>query len=102
MTQHTKFQRPWSVKGTTHGVTSTMGVKAADGMWVAKIHPLNDSDEGRDNAEVTALLLAAAPEMLEALEACVRSFGDAHAHRRGGSCACDLAKAALAKARGEQ
>jgi hypothetical protein len=52
-------------------------------------------------------LIAAAPDLYEALKACLGSFGLVHAHKKlttapdgGIVCACDLARAALAKAEG--
>lgn len=103
--QHTPG--PWRFDGQA-GATLAFAKKhdtalmvRARGATVAEVIPHGTA------TEPNARLIAAAPELLEALKACLESFSQAHAHRKlkaasDGSiiCACDLARAAIAKATG--
>jgi hypothetical protein len=81
-----------------------------DGGYVCQSHsdcgkaPFEVWGETREEAQANARLIAAAPELLEALEALMRNFvGDRSAANTSGEAglAADAARAAIAKARGE-
>ena len=83
---------PWPVERTGDGKRYVVGNKLVEGYYeVAEVYS-DDCDP--DEAKANAHLIAAAPDMYEALEECV-AFTGAH----GGPFA--KARAALAKARGE-
>lgn len=69
---------PFTVVGFAHPVsTLASGVKDADGIWVAKCHPLNGTKSDLKRAEKMAQLFAAAPDLLAALVKMVAEFEDA-------------------------
>ena len=58
------FVTPFCVAGYVHPINNlASGVKDADGMWVAKCHPLNDGVDDAKRLEEVARLFAAAPEL---------------------------------------
>ena len=83
MTKHT--QGPWLVEGRAVYALNDDGYNRFSAL-------VQDAHTPGDELEANARLIAAAPELLEALE-CLLEMG----HAKAG----DLARAALAKARGE-
>lgn len=88
--QHTPA--PWTIESDTHLI------RGADDSLVAKVTPF-DRGEGKANAR----LIAAAPALLEALDALLDAYGndvctcvDPH---EPGHCPCCIARTALAQAR---
>ncbi|MGK0556132.1 hypothetical protein [Bordetella bronchiseptica] len=80
-------------------------VRAENGRKVAATWGINNGDPHRPayraECDANARLIAAAPELLEALETLVADFADYPASER--PChAFDLARAVIAKAKGEQ
>lgn len=116
MTEHTPG--PWEVVGqhvfTKLGATNAHGSKASDrdGWNIATITPWSctnqdDEEEYMPVSEVmaNAALIAAAPELLEALESIcamqARNYGDATQTHLDLPYLTDKARAAIAKARGQ-
>lgn len=61
---------PFTVSGYVHTESKlASGIKDADGMWVAKMHPLNATADDLKRSEKLAHLFCAAPDLLAALEA---------------------------------
>lgn len=98
---------PWHVKTMPHSICNTGGVQSPNGTWVAKVHPLNgetDKVEWMANAH----LLAAAPELLEALEAILEAYAQPKVLRQAGvdfnalHPSVNQSLRAIAKAKGEQ
>ncbi len=88
---------PWRVENREHAL-GELAIMSSNG-WVACAATMN---EGLVNAEANARLIAAAPEMLEALWLITCAYG-ASDGRNGNSGECwDKARQALKKARGEQ
>ncbi|MHA6476158.1 hypothetical protein ACX1DW_01505 [Stutzerimonas sp. KH-1] len=102
---------PWEVVGghvyTKLGAVNRAGSRAheTDGWNIASINPwactnADGEDEDMPVTEVmaNAQLIAAAPDLLEALEALTANYAD---FEQGGSKNVDKARAAIAKAKGQ-
>lgn len=73
--QHTPG--PWAVKSAQHPISDTLGVRGPQGQWVALVHPLTGPQ--RDPAtDANARLIAAAPDLLKALERIAAGKPDHH------------------------
>ncbi len=59
-----------------HDIGLAKGVKSERGTWIAKCHPLNGTKDDLVTCAANAKLIAAAPEMLAALETYVRLFDE--------------------------
>lgn len=118
-TKHTPG--PWKTEDRRYLITDapdegSIGVYAG-GFWIADVHGAHVGPKSRDEADANARLIAAAPELLEALEAllqnaenkavyisileykeCFDSEGNAIAEY---SPEMDKARAAIAKAKGQ-
>lgn len=70
----TTTNQGWTVSPTQHAICDTFGVKDGRGNWVAKVHPLNGTESDREEAKNRAHVLAAAPDLLTALERVTRSL----------------------------
>ncbi len=57
----------WHAVDDTHAIGPSFGVKAEDGTWVARVHPLNGTPEDIVEAGRRSHLLAASPDLLAAL-----------------------------------
>ena len=99
MTKHTPA--PWTLE---HGTTQLENIWDSQGQFkiASFIYSANGYDE---TANANARLIAAAPELLEALELlqmAIRSEGLLNATKRFSLCVADAnARAAIAKAKGE-
>lgn len=64
------YRLPFTVDGFRHPAADALasGVKDADGIWVAKVHPLNGTASDLKRAHKIAHLFKAAPALLAALE----------------------------------
>ena len=103
-TKHTPG--PWSVYDQRHLFTNHEGSARliAGNIWIACVHGSHVGPQSKEEADANISLIAAAPELLEALESLIANVY---------SCACtmptkeereawDKADAAIAKAEGEQ
>jgi hypothetical protein len=81
---------PWAIENTNHGIRLTY----SDGMLRSHVADLFTAAlcEEHGNLEANARLIAAAPDLLDAVQAIVDAFGDQD------SLLIDQCKAALAKA----
>ena len=90
MNKHTKG--PWTAtKHDQHWVRVNVTIKAGGNMWVAFM-----PDEDKEEKMANARLMAAAPELLEALESLLEQT-----RQYGHTAEIKAAEAAIAKAKGE-
>lgn len=82
---------PWMVEGRTVYALNDDGYNRFSAL-------VQDAHTPGDELEANAQLIAAAPELLEALEALTANYADVE---QGGSKNVDKARAAIAKATGE-
>lgn len=102
---------PWVAMPTktmqTQGEVDTFGVgfidetKSAYPFWLAKLHPLNDTELDREQVEANARLMASAPGMFWALEECLKVLTPHKDDDGPGTHAYYAAKVAIDKAKGE-
>lgn len=88
---------PWETSPTHHPVSDTFGIRTQDGIWVAKVHPLNGGED-RDRCEANARLIAAAPMLLETLKE-IAEHGEAH-NSWGARTLAGMARIAVARVEG--
>lgn len=67
---------PFTVDGFRHPASDALasGVKDADGLWVAKLHPLNGDASDLKRAHRMAHMFKAAPALLVACKSAVRAL----------------------------
>ena len=86
---------PWKAERIDN--SSCFDIKCECGFFIATCH---DGVRGESNAIANARLIAAAPELLEALKACAAVCTGATMNKRGLISALEQARAALAKCEG--
>lgn len=105
-TKHTPG--PWKLDPSFDPITNIFQQIAGGGFFVATV--THGNAKGREEREANARLIAAAPDLLAALELCITSegaacFSDMNSHpeymQRRLYAISDLARAAIAKATGE-
>ena len=104
-TKHTPG--PWSVYDQRHLFTNHEGSARliAGDIWIACVHGSHVGPQSKEEADANISLIAAAPEMLEALESIAQFWNrDQNEKAMTGACwhAIETAEAAIAKAKGEQ
>lgn len=99
MTKHTPS--PWTRnEGERFSHDQSAGIRASDGMYIAAALDMNRFDKD-DEVEANARLIAAAPELLEALQNAKSVMMDADIWNEYGDTA-QIIDAAIAKAKGEK
>lgn len=69
---------PLKIDGYVHAAAPlASGIKDADGMWVAKMHPLNAEAEDIERSEQLAAFFAGAPKLFDAANALLELYGPA-------------------------
>jgi hypothetical protein len=92
---------PWEVEDiTSQGAMVYRRIKTSKDEPVGSVSAYKLSKKRDAEAEANARLIAAAPELLEALEMMIADFGDYPASKRP-CLAFDLARAAIARATGD-
>lgn len=104
MSKHT--EGPWAVldEEADKSYIRIRGTRLGGRYKVANVLAGNDAaaDWVRDESRANARLIAAAPDLLEALKACAAVVAGDTMHKQGLIDALELARAAILKATGEQ
>lgn len=110
MTEHKHTPAPWKPRWEKMTMDKGMGTFASHGAGPLIVYPENRAREAEAQAVADSHLIAAAPDLIEALEAVVNLYDEydnaeqdhfCSGVKQGYSDAAELAQAALAKAKGE-